>query len=78
MKASEDHWGRRGAQVEDDMARQKRQLAVLKERNGRLKAEAAELRDKARLLDRLDLKQHASRKSACMLEFTHLKIRETY
>ena len=60
------------------MARQKRALAVLKERNGRLKAEAAELRDKARLLDRLDLKQHSSRKSACMLEFTHLKIHETY
>ena len=64
-------------QVEDDMARQKRQLSVLKERNARLKAENAELRDKAALLNRLDVHRYSS-KSACMLEFTHFKIRETY
>jgi len=64
-------------QVEDDMARQKRQLSVLKERNNRLKAENAELRDKASLLERLDMHKYSS-KSACMLEFTHFKIRETY
>lgn len=60
------------------MARQKRQLAVLKERNGRLKAEVVDLRDKAKLLERVGLKQYSSSKSACMLEFTHLKISETY
>jgi hypothetical protein len=65
-------------QVEDDMARQKRQLAVLKERCARLRLENGELREKAALLDRLDLRQYSSGKSACMLEFTHLKIRETY
>ena len=65
-------------QVEDDMARQKRQLSVLKERNTRLRAENADLKDKAALLDRMDLKQYSAGKSACMLEFTHLKIRETY
>ncbi|CAK0787193.1 hypothetical protein CVIRNUC_010409 [Coccomyxa viridis] len=64
-------------QVEDDMARQKRQLSVLKERNARLKAENIELRDKAALLNRLDVHKYSS-KSACMLEFTHFKIRETY
>ena len=64
-------------QVEDDMARQKRQLSVLKERNNRLKAENVELRDKASLLDRLDMHKY-NPKSACMLEFTHFKIRETY
>ncbi|CAL5229415.1 g12736 [Coccomyxa viridis] len=64
-------------QVEDDMARQKRQLSVLKERNSRLKAENVELRDKAALLDRLDMHKY-NPKSACMLEFTHFKIRETY
>ena len=66
------------AQVEDDMARQKRQLAVLRERNSRLKAEVGDLKDKSKLLDRMDLKQYHSSKSACMLEFTHLKISETY
>ena len=65
-------------QVEDDMARQKRQLSVLKERNARLRAENADLQGKAALLDRMDLKQYSAGKSACMLEFTHLKIRETY
>lgn len=65
------------AQVEDDMARQKRQLTVLKERNARLKAENCELRDKAALLERLDMHKYST-KSACMLEFTHFKIRETY
>ncbi len=65
------------AQVEDDLARQKRQLSALKERNCRLKLENAELRDKAALLERLDLRQYNT-KSACMLEFTHFKIKETY
>ena len=65
------------AQVEDDMTRQKRQLSVLKERNARLKAENCELRDKAALLERLDMHKYST-KSACMLEFTHFKIRETY
>ena len=60
------------------MARQKRQLSVLKERCARLRAEAGELREKAALLDRLELRQYSAGKSACMLEFTHLKIRETY
>ena len=50
---------------------------MLKERNARLKAENAELRDKAALLNRLDVHKYSS-KSACMLEFTHFKIRETY
>lgn len=65
------------AQVEDDLARQKRQTSALKERNCRLKLEVAELRDKAALLERLDLRKYNT-KSACMLEFTHFKIKETY
>ncbi len=64
-------------QVEDDLARQKRQLSALKERNCRLKLENAELRDKAALLERLDLRKYNT-KSACMLEYTHFKIKETY
>lgn len=59
------------------MARQKRQVNALKERNSRLKKENSELKDKAALLERLDLRKYNT-KSACMLEFTHFKISETY
>ncbi len=63
--------------MEDDLARQKRAVGALKERNARLRKENGELLDKAALLDRIDLRQYST-KSACMLEFTHFKIRETY
>ena len=64
-------------QVEDDLGRHKRLVAYLKERNGRLSLDNLELNERIRLLERLPMFQYG-RESACMLEFTTYKIRETY
>ena len=64
-------------QVEEDLGRQKRLVAYLKENNGRLKLDNLELHERIRLLERLPLYKYG-RESACMLEFTAYKLRETY
>ena len=64
-------------QVEEELARQKLLTQQGKDRYMRLKLENLELREKLCLLERMDVfKYHAE--SACMLEFKHYHLKETY
>ena len=64
-------------QAEEDLRRQQCLVAYLKEHSGRLKLDNLELHERVRLLERLPMFKYG-RESACMLEFTAYKIRETY
>ncbi|KAK9790517.1 hypothetical protein WJX73_005962 [Symbiochloris irregularis] len=63
--------------VEEDLRSQNRLVAYLKEHSGRLRVDNLELNERIRLLERLPMFKYG-RESACMLEFTAYKIRETY
>ena len=64
-------------QVEEELARQKLINQQTKERYARLKLDNLELREKICLLERLDLFAYRH-ESACMVEFKHYHLKETY